>query len=46
MHANDAISPADSSTEGDSSHQSQRSIVYLHAATGNIILYNMINLYL
>ncbi|XP_077283806.1 bloated isoform X2 [Arctopsyche grandis] len=28
-----ATSPADSSTEGDSSHQSQRSTVYLHAAT-------------
>lgn len=38
MHANDAVSPADSSTEGDSSHQSQRSIVYLHAATGDIFI--------
>lgn len=27
-------SPGESSTEGDSSQQSQRSIVYLHAATG------------
>jgi len=29
------ISSVESSTEGDSSQQSQRSIVYLHAATGN-----------
>lgn len=28
------ISSVESSTEGDSSQQSQRSIVYLHAATG------------
>lgn len=27
-------SPVESSTEGDSSQQSQKSIVYLHAATG------------
>lgn len=28
------VSSVESSTEGDSSQQSQRSIVYLHAATG------------
>lgn len=29
-----ATSSAESTTEGDSSQQSQRSVVYLHAATG------------
>ena len=29
------VSSIESSTEGDSSQQSQRSVVYLHAATGN-----------
>lgn len=28
------VSSVESSTEGDSSQQSQRSVVYLHAATG------------
>ena len=28
----------ESSTEGDSSHQSQRSVVYLHATTGKFIV--------
>lgn len=30
-----ATNSGESSTEGDSSHQSQRSVVYLHATTGN-----------
>lgn len=33
------VSSVESSTEGDSSQQSQRSIVYLHAATGNLTLW-------
>lgn len=32
------VSSVESSTEGDSSQQSQRSVVYLHAATGNNFL--------
>lgn len=31
------VSSVESSTEGDSSQQSQRSVVYLHAATGRIL---------
>lgn len=31
------VSSVESSTEGDSSQQSQRSIVYLHAATGKYV---------
>lgn len=32
-------SSADSTTEGDSSQHSQKSVVYLHAATGNSITF-------
>lgn len=35
------VSSVESSTEGDSSQQSQRSVVYLHAATGKKSFYSL-----
>lgn len=40
------VSSVESSTEGDSSQQSQRSIVYLHAATGTCYLNKATRTYL
>lgn len=39
------VSSVESSTEGDSSQQSQRSIVYLHAATGTELIADSMHYY-